>query len=82
MVGMLTAFAVLAANGENPLDPFHTGDEGQQARVLPASEPAPPPEPAPIGSEPVDTEPAPELIPTDPVPTDPGPSPTDPVTKP
>jgi hypothetical protein len=80
MVGMLTAFAVLAANGENPLDPFHTGDEGQQARVPLASEPAPPPEPAPIAPLP-EPEPAPEPTPTDPVPTGPGPSPTDPVTK-
>jgi hypothetical protein len=76
MVGMLTAFAVLAANGENPLDPFHTGDEGQQARVPPTSEPAPPPEPepSPKGSEPVPEpapEPAPEPIPIDPAPTDP-----------
>jgi hypothetical protein len=67
MVGVVTAFAVLAANGEeNPLRLAKPGGE-EQARVPTTTQPAPPPEPAP-SSEPVMTEP----VPTDPVrPTEP-----------
>jgi hypothetical protein len=70
MVGMLTAFAVLAANGEE--NPLRVGGGEEQAGVPPAAvEPgrAPPPQPAPspgpVGTEPVGpTDPA---RPTDPV---------------
>lgn len=81
MVGVITAFAVLAASGgENPL---RAGGEEEQARAVPvATEPAPPnpttqpvpaPEPVP-SSEPVSTEPV-----DDGESFDPSPAPTDPV---
>jgi hypothetical protein len=85
MVGMLTAFAVLAANsGENPL---HVGGGEEQARVPTTTEPAPPPEPAPgpVTTEPAPVESAPEPVPApvdDGEPFDPSPAPTDPVREP
>jgi hypothetical protein len=89
MVGMLTAFAVLAANGEeNPLRSRVGGEE--QARVPPTPATT---EPAPGASEPVPTtgllpttEPVPtEPVATEPVPTEPAPTepaPTEPVREP
>jgi hypothetical protein len=84
MVGMLTAFAVLAANGEeNPLRVAEAplGGAEEQARVPPTPATT---EPAPGASEPVPTEPVPatDPVPTDPVPTTepvaPEPAPTEP----
>jgi hypothetical protein len=84
MVGMLTAFAVLAANGEeNPLRLAKPGGE-EQARVPTTTQPAPPPEPAPSSGPAPAPEPAPASEPASepapaPAPGEAGPVGTEPV---